>query len=171
MVDGLPTWGLRTLVDVDRLGVLGALGVPSRPAAGDAYPIITAAAALDLLRAMPRAEPAIACAVGSSCPGTAPQVVTGARLGLTMAYDDGSPVLVPAWLFSLEGTDDPVAVVAVERRYLADPAPPDGSGSSGAGSGSSTGSSGSAVPRAEASTGPTPPPPSLPRPVSCRCRR
>ena len=151
VVDGRPTAGARTIVDVDHLGVLGAMGVLATPTVGDAYPIITAAAALDLLRSMPQPEIAIACAIGQKCPGVGPKVVTGARLGLTMAYDGSSPVLVPAWLFSIKGSDDPTPVIAVDPRYLADPeslgsgggsAVPPVPGSSGGGSGSSPGSSG-----------------------------
>jgi len=152
VLDGRPTAGVRTLVDVDHLGVLGALGVLSTPTAGDAYPIITAAAALDLLRSMPQPEIAIACAIGQKCPGVGPKVVTGARLGLTMAYDGTAPVLVPAWLFSIQGSDDPTPVIAVDPKYLADPEPvggdggsavPPDPGTSAGGSGSSPGSSGS----------------------------
>ena len=151
VVDGRPTVGARTLVDVDHLGVLGALGVLSTPTVGDEYPIITAAAALDLLRSMPQPEIAIACAIGQKCPGIGPKVVTGARLGLTMAYDGSAPVLVPAWLFSIRGSDDPTPVIAVDPTYLADPEPvggaggtavPPAPGTGGSGSGSSPGSSG-----------------------------
>jgi hypothetical protein len=158
-VDGLPTSGVRTTVDVDRAGVLGAMGVLATPKAGDTYPIVTAAAALDLLRAMPRPEIAIACVQGKVCPGVGPQPVTGAVLGRSMAYDAGAPVLVPAWLFTVTGSDDTVAVVAVEQKYLADPTQgpnPVGSGpdatsapdpgASGGGSGSSPGSSGGSGP-------------------------
>ena len=152
-VAGLATSGVRTTVDVDAQGVLGATGVLAAPSAGDAYPIVSAAAALDLLRAMPRPEIAISCVQGAVCPGVGPRPVTGATLGLAQAYDAGTEILVPAWLFTVTGSDDPVAVVAVERRYLGDPNPdPIGSapgatsapnpGTSGGGSGSVPGSSG-----------------------------
>ena len=158
-VDGLRTSGDRTVVDVDTDGVLGATGVLATPTAGDSYPIVTAAAALDLLRAMPQPEIAIACVQGKVCPGIGPKPVTGAVLGLSMAYDAGAPVLVPAWLFTVTGSDEPVAVVAVEQKYLADPTQgpnpvgsgPDASsapnpGSSGGGSDSSPGSPGGSGP-------------------------
>ena len=152
-VAGLATSGIRTIVDVDARGVLGATGVLATPSAGDSYSIVSAAAALDLLRAMPRPEIAISCVQGAVCPGVGPRPVTGAILGLTQAYDAGTAILVPAWLFTVTGSDDPVAVVAVERRYLGDPSPdPIGSapgatsapnpGTSGGGSGSVPGSSG-----------------------------
>ncbi|MDA8434724.1 MAG: hypothetical protein M0Z98_01910 [Actinomycetales bacterium] len=152
VVDGAPTSGVRTAVEVGSTGVLGAIGVLAVPAPGPAYPVITAAAALDLLRARPQPEIAIACARDAVCPGLGPHVVTGATLGRTMAYDGDSVVLVPAWLFTIRGSDDPVAVVAVERRYLADAAPDGGAtasavpGSSGVSSGSSGGPSGAPVP-------------------------
>jgi hypothetical protein len=136
------------------------MGVLATPKAGDTYPIVTAAAALDLLRAMPRPEIAIACVQGRACPGIGPQPVSGAVLGLSMAYDAGAPVLVPAWLFTVTGSDEPVAVVAVEQKYLADPtqgpnpvgsgpdatSAPDPGTSDGGGSGSSPGSSGGGDP-------------------------
>jgi len=153
VVAGLATSGVRTVVDVDRAGVLGATGVLATPTAGESYPIVSAAAALDRLRAMPRPEIAIACVQGAVCPGVGPRPVTGATLGLSQAYDAGTAILVPAWLFTVTGSPDPIAVVAVERRYLGDPSPgPIGSapgassapdpGASGAGSGSVPGSSG-----------------------------
>ncbi len=159
-IDGLRTSGARTTVDVDRAGVLGAMGVLATPKAGDTYPIVSAANALDLLRAMPRPEIAMACVQGKACPGVGPQPVTGAVLGLSMAYDAGAPVLVPAWLFTVTGSDEPVAVVAVEQKYLADPtqgpnpvgsgpdatSAPDPGTSDGGGSGSSPGSSGGVDP-------------------------
>ena len=72
---------------------------------------------------MPQPEIAIACVQGRVCPGVGPRVVTGAHLGLMLASDAGAPVLVPAWLFTIKGSDDPVAVVAVDPSYLGDPAP------------------------------------------------
>ena len=45
------------------------------------------------------------------------------------------PVLVPSWLFDIKGATEPVAIVAVDPVYLADPLPTDpGGGSSGTGS-------------------------------------
>ena len=131
VVDGAATSGVRTVIDVGHGGVVGATGVLATPSRGADYPIVSAAAALDRLRAMPQPEIAIACVQGKVCPGIGPRVVTGAHLGLMGASDAGAPVLVPAWLFTIKGTDDPVAVVAVDPSYLADPAPgrPDGASS------------------------------------------
>ena len=55
------------------LGVARRDGRARHSDPGDAYPIITAAAALDLLRSMPQPEIAIACAIGQKCPGDRPE--------------------------------------------------------------------------------------------------
>ena len=92
---------------------------------------------------------AIACVIGATCPGVGPQTVTSIRLGLSMAYDAGSPLFVPTWLFDVEGSSYPASIVAVQDQYLADPLPVDPGavatassvpGSTGAGSGSVGGS-------------------------------
>ena len=170
IVDGLRTSGARTVVDVDADGVLGATGVLTRPAPGDSYPTITASAALALLRAMPRPEIAVACMQGRVCPGIGPTPISGAVLGLSMASDAGAPVLVPSWLFTVAGSDEPIAVVAVEQTYLGDPtASPDpaasgpaassapGPGpSDGGGAGSVPGSSGAPATPVPVTDPPTP---------------
>lgn len=55
------------------------------------------------------------------CADLPPTVITGATLGLTMAQDAGRPTLVPAWLFTVRGQDEPLAQVAVQPSYLAPP--------------------------------------------------
>ena len=94
-----------------------------------------------MLAAMP--VPLIACpesAVpvppGPSCGG--PMEVTGATFGRSVQWEGAGEraLLVPSWLFDIKGATEPVAVVAVEPAYLADPLPTDpGDGSSGSGSG------------------------------------
>jgi hypothetical protein len=91
---------------------------------GPAYPLISARAAFELLKAQPRPLPAIGCPVNADCPGVVAQVVTGAQLGLSLQYrDTGRPVLVPSWLFTVKGSDQPVAQVAVDPRFLGGPTP------------------------------------------------
>ena len=59
------------------------------------------------------------------------------------------PLLVPSWLFDIKGSTEPLAVVAVDPAYLADPLPADpGDGASGSGGGSVPGSPGTADPGA-----------------------
>jgi hypothetical protein len=149
LVAGLPTSGVRTLVDVDAAGVAGAMGRVGVPAEGPAYPILTAQQTFDRLAEMPVPMPAIACpdTVDGSpnpCPTPTPMSVTGAVLGLQLAYDAGSPVLVPAWLFAVAGSDEPLAMVAVVDEYLTDPTGGDEptSGSGGGSAGSDPGSGG-----------------------------
>jgi hypothetical protein len=68
------------------------------------------------------------CAVGPhgrGCGGWSPAEVTGAHLGLLLSdLADGGKVLVPAWLFDVKGVPVPPAVVAVQKKYLPQPAQP-----------------------------------------------
>lgn len=142
-VAGLPTAGLRTSVDVSADGVTGAFGFLGAPQPGDTYPLLSAKDVYDSLVALPRAMPLIACP--EPAPGDGPDAsavpdvcaspydpkpvsITGARLGLSLAYDGDEPMLVPAWLFSVEGWDDPLVAVAVDDAFLADPEPGTGTG-------------------------------------------
>jgi hypothetical protein len=125
VVAGAPTTGWSTTVSVSTLGLIvsgsGWLGGSS---AGPAYPLISAPAAFALLPQQPVPLVAIACPAHGACPGSTPRVVTGARLGLSLEHEaDGTALLVPAWLFTVRGSDQPVAQVAVAPQYLAAPPP------------------------------------------------
>ena len=66
-----------------------------------------------------------------SCPTPKPTPVTGASLGLQLTYDGsgaGAEVLVPSWLFSIEGSTSPSAVIAIDPAYLAGPDDSPGAG-------------------------------------------
>jgi hypothetical protein len=154
VVAGLPTSGLRTTLvgDPDGTSVSSAAGWLVRTPERADYPVVTAAEAYRLLRRTPLPVPMIACPEPKeevsdlvAC-GLGPVTVTGARLGLSLqqSSEDGY-LLVPAWFFTVEGSDDPVVQVAVEPR-LVQPADPPGGGTSG--------SSGSAVPPATPSAAP-----------------
>ena len=140
-VDNAPTTGFETSVTVDADGILTASGTLGRPMPFDSYPVIGADEAVDLLAAMP--VPLIACAEsdvpvppGPACGG--PMEVTGATFGRSMQWEGARerPLLVPSWLFDIKGSTQPVAIVAVDPAYLADPLPTDpGDGPSGSGSG------------------------------------
>jgi hypothetical protein len=127
VVSGLPTSGITTAVTVGNDNrVQSGNGWLASVTNGPAYPLISARAAFELLKAQPRPMLAMdmPCQVGKPCPGTVTQVVTGAELGLSLHYrDNGRPVLVPSWLFAVAGAGQPVAQVAVEPRYLAGPTP------------------------------------------------
>jgi len=74
--------------------------------------------------------------------------VTGATFGRSMQWEGAGerPLLVPSWLFDIKGATQPIAIVAVDPAYLADPLPTDpGSGTSGPG-GAVPGSPGTADP-------------------------
>lgn len=161
-VDGKDTDGFSTTLSIgsDRRinGGNGWLGQPT--ARGASYPLVNAAEAFKRLQAQPYAE-ILLCRpqAGGGC-APAPQVrVTGAKLGLMMAFDSIRPLLVPAWLFTVEGQVDPVAVVAVESRFLRTPTTPKPSsatsGSPGAGGGSLPKSEPPAAPSAVPPAGPT----------------
>ena len=170
-VAGLPTVGVSTMIDVEGTGVIGAMGRLATPVAGPAYPVLTATAALDRLNAAPRPMPAVDCPMveggSSSCPGgvPTPQVITGATLGLSLSFDGVDALLVPAWLYTVDGWTEPMPAVAVEDRYLGDPTPGSdpGAGSGGAGTDPSSGGSepGGTEPDG---TGATPIPPEEPAP-------
>ena len=162
----LPTVGMRTVVDVDNDGVLGAMGWLGTASLDRDYPLISAKTAFDRLASLPQPEPALArdCPVEVSPSATGddpvpcgswtptPAVVTGATLGLQMWWEGSAPILVPTWLFTVTGWSDPLTMIAVQDSYLADPTTDPG------GSGSSPGSSGSAVPPSSATEKPAPPP-------------
>ena len=144
-LDDAPTRGFETLVTVDSQGILTASGSLAQPRPSDSYPVIGADEAVDLLAAMP--VPLIACPEstvpvppGPACGG--PMEVTGATFGRSMQWEGAGerPLLVPAWLFDIKGATEPIAIVAVDPAYLADPLPTEpGSGSSGSGAPGSPG--------------------------------
>lgn len=123
VIDGLPTTGITTSVTVTEHGVTAAQGTLARLQRGPDYPIVSAKAAYASLASLPRPEIAIACPDhedGAPLTGAcARRVVTGATVGLTLRSDDGTPVLVPAWLFSTKDAA-PIAIVAVTDRFLAE---------------------------------------------------
>lgn len=150
-VAGLPTQGITTRISVDATGVVGAIGWLGEPSEGPIYPLVSAAQALDRLRTLPVPEIAIACIQGSECPsGVLVRPVTGATLGLALRWDGsgavGTEVLVPAWLFSLEGSTEPLAWVAVQDAYLGDPTPDPGVIAPGSGSSPGNPGSGATTP-------------------------
>ncbi|HEY5051035.1 MAG TPA: hypothetical protein VII50_09045 [Acidothermaceae bacterium] len=261
-IDGMPTQGIETSVDVDAKGIRAATGRLVAPKAGTDYPLQTAAAAFKSLadRPMPMIAqycgpipvdggpglpvpaasgpntkftlnpgasavpaptvtgpntkfplnpaapaspntvmvvsappaPLSAPAVDSTgpvavppvesaypCPTPVPQKVTGAVIGLQVQYDasgattsadgstsGGSNILVPTWFFTVEGSTDPLTVIAVDPSFLGDQTiPPVGAASAGSASGGFTGSGGGSagsgtvgVPPTVASAGPALPP-------------
>jgi hypothetical protein len=61
------------------------------------------------------------------CPSPEPTKITGATLGLQIAYDatsDGSSIMVPAWFFSTADSSAATSVVAIAPAYLDGPATP-----------------------------------------------
>ena len=116
-----------------------------RGAAGPAYPLVTARSAYEALVRTPLPMPLMACPEplppdADPVPCGGPVTVTGARLGLSLQQSADGLVLVPAWLFDVEGSPQPLVQLAVDPRLLQPLAPDQGGGSGGAGS--STGSAG-----------------------------
>jgi hypothetical protein len=132
-VQGMPTNGFRLSILVDSTGVVAAAGWLGSPKPGAAYPLISATQAFDLSNGwMGGACAAAAMAASSAPPSSAsptsfcqaphPANVTGALLGLDLEWQNEQPILVPAWFFTVEGTDGPVlGTVAIDRTYLAGP--------------------------------------------------
>ncbi|MFC0506527.1 hypothetical protein [Micromonospora costi] len=121
-IEGHPTWGWGTRVQLDERGVAYAAGWLG-PARGDAErPLLDARQAFARLQQEAAGTPSS----GQLCPvaygaGTPPCVrrnpspdVTGARFvyALDWANDGHHPRLVPAWLFTRQGTDEPIAFPA-----------------------------------------------------------
>jgi hypothetical protein len=116
-----------------------------RGVAGPAYPLVTARSAYEALVRTPLPMPLMACpeplppaANPVTCGG--PITVTGARLGFSLQQSPDGLVLVPAWLFDVDGSPEPLAELAVDPSLLR-PVAPD----LGGGSGSSTGGSAGTV--------------------------
>jgi hypothetical protein len=162
VVGGLPTSGLRTAITVAGSHVTSGTGWLVRTtAAGDSsYPVVTATEAYQQLRRTPLPMPLIACPEpmpGGTDPVTCggPVTVTGAELGLSLQQSVDGYLLVPAWFFRVEGTDNPLVQVAVDPALVRPSAPGAGSGSGG---GSSAGSGGVPVPDLTATPVPPAPP-------------
>ncbi|MDQ1600143.1 MAG: hypothetical protein QOD68_1617, partial [Actinomycetota bacterium] len=115
-----------------------------RGAAGPAYPLVTARSAYEALVRTPLPMPLMACPEplppdADPVPCGGPVTVTGARLGLSLQQSPDGLVLVPAWLFDVDRSPQPLVQLAVDPSLLR-PVPPD----LGGGSGGSTGSAGTA---------------------------
>lgn len=124
-VDGKQSVGWVTTVQINGSGdIVSADGWLTDPMRGADYPVISAQRAFDLLQLQPRPMMALCAQRPDGKPGCAtipPTEVTGATLGLTLDQDRTHEVLVPAWLFSVKGQDEPVAQVAVDPAWLGTP--------------------------------------------------
>ncbi len=153
-VNGQPTQGIATTISVggDRKisGGQGWLGQPTR---GQSYPLVSAEEGFRRLQAQPFAEILLCRPLqGGGCAPPEQSKVTGAELGLMLATDSGRPVLVPAWLFTVAGQPDPLAVPAVHSRFLAPPVEPKPAGTTAAEPGGGGGSQPQSVPPAPAAS-------------------
>jgi hypothetical protein len=162
-VAGLPTAGLVTVLSVGPAGMERGAGWLVRSGSGPAYPIVSARTAWDQLVRTPLPMPMIACPEpmpGGTDPVTCggPIMVTGARLGLALEQSTEGQLLVPAWLFTVDGSPQPLVQVAVERRLVAAASGGSGGTVTGGGSGSSSGSGGVPVPDLTATPVPPVPP-------------
>ncbi len=103
--------------------VLSAQGRLADTEEGTSYPLVTAAKAWDDLVRTPLPMTLMACPEQLppgqdpvACGG--PVTVTGAELGLSLQWSETGPLLVPSWLFEVEGSPDPLARIAVDPRYV-----------------------------------------------------
>ena len=127
-IDGKATVGWSTSLQFDATDKLvGGNGWLIDTTKGDGYPVITAQRAFDLLKQTPVAYPLICMVRKDGKPGCEPQQpmkVTGAKLGLMLDQDQKGSILVPAWLFTIDGQSQPVAQLAIDPAYVAQPTPP-----------------------------------------------
>ena len=127
-VDGKQASGWFTTVQVDGSGnVVSADGWITTPNRDADYPVISAQRAFDLLQQQPRPMMMLCAQRKDGKPGCAdipPTEITGATLGVMLDQDGNDQVLVPAWLFSVKGQDDPLTQIAIDPSYLAQPTPP-----------------------------------------------
>jgi hypothetical protein len=97
--------------------VVSASGSLSTGREGDLYPLRSARKAFDGIPVMAIGAP---CSAATGCPQG--PVITGARLGLSRVdLDKGAAALVPAWLFTVKGSQVPLVAIAVADRFLAGP--------------------------------------------------
>jgi len=85
--------------------------LPSGPAAAAGFPLITARAAVEILRS----------AAAEGPPVTTRLAVTGVRLGTAVFDTDRGPQRLPAWLFGLAGVRDPAGVLAIAASRIFPP--------------------------------------------------
>ncbi len=128
VIAGLPTSGWSTTVTVSAAGIVQATGWLGSPEQGAAYPVVSAQEAFERLREAPvplgAAEPAWAPDQPAGDSAAQPARITTAKLGLVLDWEGSSgqnPLLVPAWLFEVEGQQTPVAVIAIDQDYLIPP--------------------------------------------------
>jgi hypothetical protein len=126
-LDGRTVVGWTTNLQIDGDGrLVGGDGWLTDPVAVDRYPVITAQRAFDLLAEQPRPMMELCAQRPDGKPGCAdapPVDVTGATLGLVLAYDGQRALLVPAWLFEVKDQPEPLTQIAIDPSYLASPTP------------------------------------------------
>jgi hypothetical protein len=124
-VGGLRTSGWVTSLQIDgNMNVVSADGWLDNADKRDAYPVITAQRAFELLQEQPRPMMEMCMQRKDGKPGCAdipPTEITGASLGLVLDYEAERPLLVPAWLFDIKDQSEPFGQIAVDPAYLAPP--------------------------------------------------
>jgi hypothetical protein len=115
-----PASGFRT-VDAKEAFLSGLFvapdAVPSRPQQAEGFPVMSAAQALEVMRG--EGTPA----GGAPRPPT-PLVIASIRFGTASFATDLGTQLLPAWLFSFQGVENPATVLAVAPSSIF-PAPPE----------------------------------------------
>ncbi|MFB4301835.1 hypothetical protein [Actinomadura sp. NTSP31] len=121
-VEGHPTWGWETEVQVDRSGVVYASGWLGPAGEGTERTLLDAAQAFARLQTQAARPPTASKACPAAdrpqsppCPPPRlPSLVTGARFvyALDWGTEGHHPRLVPAWLFTREDAPDPAVFAA-----------------------------------------------------------
>lgn len=83
----------------------GPASLPAGPATADGYPVISAAAAIALLRSQSHGAP--------PSPSTTHLTITDARFGTESFLTDRGEQTLPAWVFTFARVDGTVAVLAI----------------------------------------------------------
>jgi hypothetical protein len=124
-VDGMATIGWVTSLQINGDGdVEWADGWVDGAVPGATYPVVSAQDAFDALQSQPQPMMEMCMQRKDGKPGCAdipPAEVTGASPGLLLDYDGDKPMLVPAWLFDVKDGFDPIAQIAVDPSFLAQP--------------------------------------------------
>lgn len=112
--------GWMTRVDVGPdMVVNNASGYLGGPTKGDVYPLISAQEAVDKIPSFARMDICMAAPDGKGCVEPPAPEITGGEVGLQLlSTSKGEQLLVPAWLFTVKGSEEPLAQIAVDPEFL-----------------------------------------------------
>ena len=112
--------GWTTQVDVGAdMKINNASGFIGGPTKSDVYPLISAQDAVDKIPSYARMDACMLAPEGKGCVEPPAPEITGGEVGLMLvSTSKGVQVLVPAWLFTVKGSEEPLAQIAVDPAFL-----------------------------------------------------